>query len=72
MKKLILKGMSVLLVVTVSVALTVFGLSEAWAQQKHKISFKSLAENTKYMFTQQHVIDVGDVVRRVSKEKECS
>ena len=59
MKKLILKGMSVMLVVTVSVALTLFGLSEAWAQQKHKISFKTLAENTKV--TQQHVIDVGDV-----------
>ena len=46
MKKLMLKGMSVLLVVTVSVALTLFGISEVWAQQKHKSSFKSLAENT--------------------------
>jgi len=33
-------------------------INDAAAQQKQKVSIKSLAANTKY--TQQHVIDVGD------------
>jgi hypothetical protein len=33
--------------------------SGAWAQEKHKISYRSPAELSKY--TQQHAIDVGDV-----------
>jgi hypothetical protein len=32
---------------------------DALAQQKQKVSFKTLPENTKY--TQQHIIDAGDV-----------
>ena len=34
-------------------------LSSAAAQQKQHVSFKSAAENSKY--TEQHVIDVGDI-----------
>jgi hypothetical protein len=59
MKKLTLKGMSVLLVVTISVGLILFRISEGWTQEKHKISSKWVAENSKY--TQQHGIDVGEV-----------
>jgi hypothetical protein len=59
MKTLILKGVNVLLVVVISTVLASFGISEGWAQQKCKQSGKDLAEDTKY--TQQHVIDVGDV-----------
>jgi len=59
MKTLIYNGERVLLAITIGAMLTSFGLSEGWAQQKHKISGKALAENAKY--TQQHVIDVGDV-----------
>lgn len=59
MKTLISKKMAVSLVLTTGAALTLFLGSEGWAQQKHKISFKCSAENTKY--TQQHVIGVGDV-----------
>ena len=40
-------------------ALGLGSVGETWAQQKCKRSGKDLAENTK--FTQQHVIDVGDV-----------
>src|SRR5262245_27397621 len=46
-------------------AMAVLGLSvalptgDALAQQKQKVSFKTLPENTKY--TQQHIIDAGDV-----------
>jgi hypothetical protein len=47
------------LVLTLSAALTLFGIPEAWAQQKHQISYKNQGENTKYV--QQHTIDVGDV-----------
>ena len=47
------------LVLTLSAALTLFGIAEAWAQQKHQISYKNQGENTKYV--QQHTIDVGDV-----------
>jgi len=37
----------------------VVSLSNAVAQQKQHVSFKSAAENSKY--TEQHVIDVGDI-----------
>ena len=40
------------LVLTIGAALTLFGIPEAWAQQKHQISYKNLGENTKYL--QQH------------------
>ncbi len=56
MKTFIRNGMIVLIALT---GLTAFGSTAGWAQEKHKISFKSLAANTKY--TQQHLIDVGDV-----------
>jgi hypothetical protein len=54
-----IKGMGVSLVVIASVAVTFFVVSDALAQQKHQLSFKTLAENTTVI--QQHVIDVGDV-----------
>ena len=49
---------------TVRVVLSALGLAmcmapAAWAQQKQKLVYQALAENTKY--TQQHVIDVGDM-----------
>ena len=59
MKKFMLQGTSVLFTVIVSAGLTLCGISEAWAQQKQKISYKLPAELSK--FTQQHVLDVGDV-----------
>lgn len=59
MNRSILKQMRVLLAVTVSVSVMLFGMSNGWAQQKQKVSYKVSAENSKY--TQQHVIDVGDV-----------
>lgn len=59
MKALILKRTNLLLMLTIGTALTSLASSEAWAQQKQKISFKNLGENTKY--TQQHTIDVGNV-----------
>lgn len=39
--------------------LTLFGISSAWAQEKHKFFFKVPPGVAKY--TQQHAIDVGDV-----------
>ncbi len=59
MRTLISKWQSILLAIIIGATLTTFGASEGWAQQKHKISGKTLAANSKY--TQQHVIDVGDV-----------
>jgi len=59
MKNFILKGAGVLLAVIVSAGSPLFGISEAWAQQKQKITYKLPAELSK--FTQQHVLDVGDV-----------
>ena len=57
MKTLISKEQSILLAtILVGAALTGFGASKGWAQQKHKISGKTLSK-----YTQQHVIDVGDV-----------
>src|SRR5215813_10450184 len=47
---------------TSAIALACFAIvvpgGDAAAQQKQKVSIKSLAENTKY--TQQHLIEVGD------------
>src|SRR3989442_1079962 len=51
-----IRGLPALLAVLVVVA---FATTEGSAQDKFKISGKSLAANTKY--TQQHIIDVGDV-----------
>ena len=59
MNTLISKGQGILLAIIVGATLATFGFSEGWAQQKHKISGKLRAANTKY--TQQYVIDVGDV-----------
>ncbi|HTS51690.1 MAG TPA: hypothetical protein VMH26_00290 [Burkholderiales bacterium] len=59
MKMMVFKGTTVVLAVITGAALTVFGMSEGWAQEKHKISYKLSADISKY--TQQHVIDVGDV-----------
>jgi hypothetical protein len=56
MKTFIRNGMIVLIALT---GLIAFGSTAGWGQEKHKISFKSLAANTKY--TQQHAIDVGDM-----------
>ena len=59
MKVLILKRASLLSIIAVGATLTLLGISGAWAQQKHQVSFKNLGENTKY--TEQHAMDVGDV-----------
>ena len=59
MKTLNFKGISLLLAITLGVTLPLFSISEGWAQEKHKISYKLPAELSK--FTQQHVLDVGDV-----------
>ncbi len=59
MKESIRKVNTLIVALTVSGGLTALSYAEGWAQERHKISFKSLAANSKY--TQQHVIDVGDV-----------
>ena len=59
MDRFIRHATSVLAVITIGVALTVFGFSEGWAQEKRTITYKIPAAISKY--TQQHVIDVGDV-----------
>ncbi len=59
MRTLISKWQSILLAIIIGATLTTFGASEGWAQQKHKISGKTLAANSKY--TRQHVINVEDV-----------
>ena len=59
MKVPIPKGTSLLSIVIIGAALTLLGISGAWAQQKHQVSFKNPGENTKY--TEQHAMDVGDV-----------
>ena len=58
MNRSTLKQMRVLLAITVGVGVMLFGMSNGWAQQKQKVSYKVSAENSKY--TQQHMIDVGD------------
>lgn len=59
MQKCMLTGTGVACAVIVSAGLTLFGISAAWAQQKHKIAYTLPAALSK--FTQQHVLDVGDV-----------
>ena len=59
MKKWKLKGMNVLLTIVVGASLTVIPVAEGWAQEVCKRTGTNLAQDTKY--TQQHVIDVGDV-----------
>lgn len=59
MKTLIRNGITLLVALTVAAGLTVIGPAGAGAQERHKISWKTLAANTKY--TQQHVVDVGDM-----------
>lgn len=59
MKKFVLKELTVWSAIVASAGLSLFPISEGWAQQKCKQSGKNLAQDTK--FTQQHVIDVGDV-----------
>jgi hypothetical protein len=59
MKMIVFKRTTALLGLIIGAALTVVGIPETWAQQKHKISYKLSPEISKY--TQQHVIDVGDV-----------
>ena len=50
------RGQSVLLIaILIGATLTAFGASEGWAR-KYKISGRTLSK-----YTQQHVIDVGDV-----------
>jgi hypothetical protein len=46
-------------VLAVGLVLAVLRPSESWAQEKHRISLKGAPANTKY--TQQYVIDVGDM-----------
>lgn len=40
------------------IAVTLCGMTAAWAQQKQKVSYKVSAEDSKY--TQRQIIDVGD------------
>jgi hypothetical protein len=57
--KFSLNGLNVSLAIVTSAALTLFPTSAGWAQEKCKQSGKNLAQDSK--FTQQHVIDVGDM-----------
>ena len=59
MKKLTPMGLSVSLAVAMSAGLILLPVSTGWAQEKCKRSGHYLAQDSKY--TQQHVIDVGDV-----------
>lgn len=60
MKKFNARHWSVSVVIAISAGLTLFSLSEpGWAQQKCKRSGTYLPQDSK--FTQQHVIDVGDL-----------
>jgi hypothetical protein len=52
-------GLSVSFACFLSAGVTLLPMSEGWAQEKCKRSGTSLAQDSKY--TQQHVIDVGDV-----------
>ncbi len=52
-------GMRLLIGVGIAASVTISGLSTGLAQEKHKISYKAPAADSKY--TQQYVIDVGDV-----------
>ena len=59
MKKFSLTGLNVSLAIVVGVGLTLLPISAGWAQEKCKRSGAYLPQDSKY--TQQHVIDVGDV-----------
>ena len=60
MKDLVIKGGCGFEAVALGAVLILFGISDAWAQQERKISWKALGENTEY--TQQYVIDVQDML----------
>jgi hypothetical protein len=53
------KGILLFVALAVAAGLTAFGATDAQAQDKRTISWKTSGEHTKY--TQQHTIDVGDV-----------
>ena len=57
--KFSLTGLNGSLAVAATAALALLQASEGWAQQKCQQSGKNLAQDSK--FTQQHVIDVGDM-----------
>jgi len=59
MKTWKLKCVNVLLTVVAGASLSSIPVAEGWAQEKCKRTGTNLAQDTKY--TQQHVIDVGDV-----------
>jgi hypothetical protein len=59
MNESILKKSGVLFAIVTCAALSLIPVSEGWAQEKCKRTGTNLAQDTKY--TQQHVIDVGDV-----------
>jgi hypothetical protein len=59
MNNCLLKDANVLSVIAACAGLMLMPASEGWAQEKCKQSGKWLAQDSKY--TQQHVIDVGDV-----------
>jgi hypothetical protein len=54
-----IQGCTLRLAVFTSLCLVVLPIADSAAQEKQRVSFKASAQNTKY--TQQHVIDVGDV-----------
>jgi hypothetical protein len=54
-----LNGTKIMLAIIIGAGLISIGISEVSAQKKYTISYKWPEENTKY--TQQYVIDVGDV-----------
>ncbi len=58
MKRSILYAARFLSAATVIVGVSLLAVSEGWAQQKQKVSYKVTAENSKY--TQRNTIDVGD------------
>ena len=59
MNKFSSAGLSVSCAIVMSAGVMLLPMSEGWAQEKCKRSGTSLAQDSKY--TQQHVIDVGDV-----------
>ena len=59
MKMLLRNRIASLVSLIVAGGLTVLGAAEGWAQEKHRYFFKTPPGVSKY--TQQHVIDVGDV-----------
>ncbi len=59
MKAYVHNGVALLVALAVAAGLTVLVPAEGWAQERQKVSYSSPAANSKY--TQQHVINVGDV-----------